>query len=219
MVPRKKGKRIININHENSNPEETVDDTKVEEEGIHEVPSALERALDVAEEVEKDVLKLEILQLQEKVGLLEEELNRERAKLQNVRRRADEDMQEAKKYGAYDFAFDLLNILDCLEMGMNCDIEASPEALKPYIEGVEYTIQELNKTLNKNGIEEIATDIPYDPNLHQVFECVDDNEYEPGTILEVKRKGYKFHDRVLRTALVVIAGAPSECPAEDENSG
>ena len=216
MVPRKKGKRIININHENSNSEEVVDDTKVEDEEIHQVPSAFERALDVAEEAEKDVLKLEIEQLREKAGLLEEELNRERAKLQNIRRRADEDMQDAKKYGAYDFAFDLLNILDCLEMGINCNIDAPPEALKPYIEGVEYTIQELNKVLNKNGIEEIATDIPYDPDLHQVFECVDDSEYDPGTILDVKRKGYQFHDRVLRTALVVIAGSPTESPEGNE---
>jgi molecular chaperone GrpE len=84
--------------------------------------------------------------------------------------------------------------------------------LQPFIKGVEITYQELTSVLRRNGIEEIPTDILYDPDLHQVFECIENSGYEPGTILDVKRKGYKYRDRVLRTALVSIAGSVSECP-------
>lgn len=218
MVPKKKGKRIININHEGNGPEEPDDGLEFENDGP-ELPSALNRAMDKAGEAENEILKQKIVELEEKTATIEEELNRERAKLQNIRRRADEDIRESRKYGAYDLAFDLLNILDCLEMGMNCNIDAPPEALKPYIEGVDYTVQELMRVLRKNGIEEIATDIPYDPELHQVFECIEEGDSPPGTILKVNRKGYKYHDRVLRTALVVIAGAGQECPVENGEDG
>jgi molecular chaperone GrpE len=217
MVPKKKGKRVIKINQDNLQPERQAEGTNNDVDNESKVPTALERALNHAVEAERDVLKHNVEELEGRVGELEEELNRERAKLQNVRRRADEEMQEVRKYGAYDLAFDLLNILDCLELGMNCNVEAPPEVLKPYIEGVDYTIQELMRVLRKNGIEEIPTDISYDPNLHQVFECIEDSTEEPGTIIDVKRKGYKLHDRVLRTALVSIAGMPNERPAEDDN--
>ena len=215
MVPDKKDKRLIRINSGDISPGENSERGHTPaEEG--EIPSALERALGNAEIAENKVLKRKIEELEGKVASLEEELNRERAKVQNIRRRADEDISEARKYGAYDLAFDLLNILDCLEMGMNCHIEVPPEVLKPYIEGVDYTVQELLRALRRNGIEEVPTDIPYDPNLHQVFECIENSGHEPGTILEVKRKGYIYRDRVLRTALVSIAGSQSECPGEHE---
>jgi len=219
MVPNKKDKHIININHgDTSHGEDAEAAGRASAEG-REVPSALERALGNAEVAENKVLKRKIEELEGQAASLEEELNKERAKVQNIRRRADEDIQEARKYGAYDLAFDLLNILDCLEMGMNCNIEAPPEALQPFIKGVEITYQELTSVLRRNGIEEIPTDIPYDPNLHQVFECIDDSGYEPGTILDVKRKGYIYRDRVLRTALVSIAGSQTECPEEDKTGG
>ncbi len=176
-----------------------------------EMPSAFSRAMHKAEQAESEILKQRIETLEERITELEDELGRERAKVQNIRRRSDEDIREARKYGAYDLAFDLLNVLDCLEMGLNCGVDVPPEALKPYIEGVDYTIQELHRVLKKNGIEEIPTDIPYDPDLHQVFECVEESDEPPGTILRVNRKGYTYHDRVLRNALVVIAGGNREC--------
>ena len=213
MVP-KKGKRVIRINHPRSGAEDEVNEQEAGDIEDHEVPSAFSRAMDKAEEAERDVLRRMIDELKGKLDGLEEELSRERAKLQNVRRRSDEDIRDMRKYGAYDLAFDLLNVLDCFEMGLNCNIDAPPEALKPYLEGVEYTVQELHRVLKKNGVEVIPTDIPCDPDLHKVFECVEDNDREAGTIIEVKRKGYKMYDRVLRTALVVIAGSPSECPTD-----
>ena len=215
MVPDKKGKRSIPISDNDSKHERDFDYPESGDGIQGEIPSALSRALGKADEVEKDSLKAQVRELSSRITEFEDELNRERAKVQNIRRRTDEELQEARKYGAYDFAFDLLNIIDCLEMGMNCSVDAAPEVLKPFIEGVDYTVQELMNVLRKNGIEEIPTDIPYDPDFHQVFECIENSGEKPGTILKVNRRGYKYRDRVLRNALVVIAGGSSECQDED----
>jgi molecular chaperone GrpE len=222
MVPRKKSKRIIKITNGDARTENHAD--KLEQapgEGA-EVPSALQRALEQADEAERDVLMRRIEELEEEKASMEDELVRERAKLQNTRRRADEEKAEALKYASYDLAFDLLKVLDCFEMGVNCSVDVPPEVLKPYIEGVEYTIAEMTSTLKRHGIEEIPTDIPYDPELHQVFECVEDEGKKHGTIIDVKRKGYRLHDRVLRTALVTIAGPANGYPSgkgDDEAEG
>lgn len=216
MVPGKKRKRRMQINHGDPKPDELVEGNNNDEDRGREIPSALDRALGKADEALKDILKQKVEELELKGEELEKELTIERAKVQNIRRRADEEKAEALKYANYDLAFDLLNVLDCFEMGANCDVDVAPEVLKPYIQGVEYTIEEMNRVLAKHGITEIPTDIPFDPEQHKVFECVEDEEKNDGTILHVKRKGYKLHDRVLRNALVTIAGTLNGCSTVGE---
>ncbi len=216
MVPGKKRKRRIQINNNEPKPDELVDEITVDDDRETEIPSAIDRALGKADKALKDVLKQRVEELELEREELEKELSMGRAKVQNIRRRADEEKAEALKYANYDLAFDLLNILDCFEMGADCNVDVAPELLKPYIQGVEYTIQEMNRVLAKHGITEIPTDIPFDPELHKVFECVETEGINEGTILDVKRKGYKLHDRVLRNALVTIVGIPNEFPAEGE---
>ena len=119
MVPGKKGKRIkINNLDSEANPPE--DENAALDAVEHNVPSAWQRALEQAEEAEKDILKKRNEELEREKAELQDELSRERAKLQNLRRRADEERSEAHMYGSYDLAFDLLNIMDCFEMGLSC---------------------------------------------------------------------------------------------------
>jgi molecular chaperone GrpE len=201
MVHMNKGKKIIRTKTDETEPE---------------LPSALDRGLEHAAEVEKDILLKRVGELEAEIGSLKDELMREQAKFQNLRRRGDEEKAEIRKFGTFDLAFDLLNVLDCFEMGLECSTEGVEEALKPYVQGVQFTIEEMNKVLGRLGIKEIPTDIPYDPELHQVFECVEVRGREDGEIIEVKRKGYMIHDRVLRNALVSVAGSPDECAANEE---
>lgn len=183
----------------------------------NEIPSAIDRAMDKANEALKDVLKKKVEELEIERSELETELSKERAKVQNIRRRADEDKSEALKYANYDMAFDLLNVLDCFEMGADCDVDVAPDILKPYIQGVEYTIQEMTSVLAKYGIKAIPTDIPFDPEIHTAFECIEAEGVSRGTIVDVKRKGYMLHERVLRNALVTVAGSIDECPTGSDD--
>ena len=187
------------------------------DENGDEIPSAMDRAMGKADEALKDVLKKKVEELEMEKSELETELSKERAKVQNIRRRADEDKSEALRYANYDMAFDLLNVLDCFEMGVDCDVDVAPDILKPYIQGVEYTIQEMTSVLAKYGIREIPTDIHFDPELHTAFECIEAEGISRGTIVDVKRKGYMLHERVLRNALVTVAGSIDVCPTGNDD--
>ncbi len=187
------------------------------DENGDEIPSAMDRAMGKADEALKDVLKKKVEELELNKAELETELSKERAKVQNIRRRADEDKSEALRYANYDMAFDLLNVLDCFEMGAECDVDVAPDILKPYIQGVEYTIQEMASVLAKYGIREIPTDIPFDPEIHTAFECIEAVGISRGTIVDVKRKGYMLHERVLRNALVTVAGSIDVCPTGSDD--
>jgi len=187
------------------------------DENGDEIPSAMDRAMGVGDKALKDVLKKKVDELEMENSELEAELAKERAKVQNIRRRADEDKSEALRYANYDIAFDLLNVLDCFEMGTKCDVDVAPDILKPYIQGVEYTIQEMTSVLAKYGIREIPTDIHFDPELHTAFECIEAEGISSGTIVDVKRKGYMLHERVLRNALVTVAGSIDERPTDSDD--
>ena len=182
-----------------------------------EIPSAMDRAMGIGDKALKNVLKKKVEELEMKNSELATELAKERAKVQNIRRRADEDKSEALRYANYDIAFDLLNVLDCFEMGAKCDVDVAPDILKPYVQGVEYTIQEMTSVLAKYGITEIPTDIPFDPELHTAFECVEAEGISRGMIVDVKRKGYLLHERVLRNALVTVAGSIDERPTDSDD--
>ncbi len=213
MKDRNRGKKIIKIN--NPGAEDPLDRADIEDR----IPSAFERGMQHAEDVDNEILRETVGKLEEEITSLTDELARERAKFQNLRRRTDEEKAEIRKFATYDLAFDLLNVLDCFGLGLECSVEGVDEALKPYIQGVQYTIDEMNKVLARHGILEIPTDIPYDPNLHQVFECVETDGCDEGEIIDVKRKGYMLHDRVLRTALVSVAGTPGACGGDEVRGG
>ncbi len=134
-----------------------------------------------------------------------------RAETQNVRRRMEKDIQDARNYAATGFARDILSVGDNLARAL----EAIPaeqredEKLKGFIAGIEATQRELEKVLNKNGITRIAAKgMPLDPNQHQAMMEVPTDEVEPGIIVQEMQAGYMIKDRLLRPAMVGVAKKP-----------
>jgi molecular chaperone GrpE len=143
-----------------------------------------------------------ITALEEQIGLLKDQLIRAHAEMENVRRRAAEDVSKAHKFSIERFANELLPVQESLEKALS-DNTGDLSTLR---EGVELTQKQLTNALEKSGV--LAIDPKgekFDPHYHQAISMVPAADAEPNTVIEVLQKGYKIADRVLRPALVIVA--------------
>ena len=152
----------------------------------------------IVSEVELDP----VAALEEQVGQLKDQLLRNHAEMENVRRRAAEDVSKAHKFSIERFANELLPVQESLEKAL-ADNTADVATLR---EGVELTQKQLTNALEKNGV--LAIDPKgekFDPHYHQAISMIPVPDQTPNTVIEVLQKGYKIADRVLRPALVIVA--------------
>ena len=130
------------------------------------------------------------------------------AETQNVRRRLEQEKQNAAAYAATAFARDMLSVKDNLDRALAAipeDLRAD-EKMKPFVTGIEATGRELDTVFQRNGITRIeAVGQPLDPNRHQAMVEIPNDEAEPGTIVQEMQAGYMIKDRLLRPALVGVA--------------
>jgi molecular chaperone GrpE len=132
-----------------------------------------------------------------------DEFLRSRAETENVRRRGQEDVAKAHRFGIEGFASALLSVKDSLDAALTVE-NASVESLK---EGVEITARQLDSVFEKFGLKVIDPQgEKFDPHRHQAISQVPSGQ-EPNTVVNVLQKGYLLNDRVLRPALVTVAQA------------
>ncbi len=154
-----------------------------------------------------------VAELQEEVAKLKEDVLRAQAETQNIRRRAEVDVEKAHKFSTEQFARELWDVVDNLERA----IAASPDdpVVKPLLEGVEMTQKSLMNTFAKFKVEVVDPEgHPFDPDLHQAISMVDAPDAEPNTVLNVVQKGYTNHGRLLRPAMVVVSKAAPKVDAQ-----
>ena len=134
-----------------------------------------------------------------------------KAEVQNVRRRLEKDIQDARQYAATGFARDILSVADNLARALD---HVPPEMreddkLKGFLAGIEATQRELDKVFGLHGISRIAAQgLPLDPHQHQAMLEVPSDEAEPGTVVQEMQAGYMIKDRLLRPAMVAVAKKP-----------
>jgi molecular chaperone GrpE len=134
-----------------------------------------------------------------------------RAEVQNVRRRLEKDVQDARTYAATGFARDILSVADNLARALDHVPEEMREddKLKGFLAGIEATQRELDKVFTQHGITRIAaTGLPLDPNQHQAMLEIPTADAEPGTVVQEMQSGYMIKDRLLRPAMVAVAKKP-----------
>lgn len=152
-----------------------------------------------------DAIQAEIESLNGQLNEAREQVLRAHAEAQNARRRAEQEIEKALKFGQEKLANDLLPVVDNLERALD-SMDAGNETLKPLIEGVQLTLKSLVDTLGKHKIEAInPLGEPFDPQLHQAMTMVDSPDAEPNSVINVFQKGYTLHGRLLRPAMVVVA--------------
>ena len=144
----------------------------------------------------------ELAALQAKSAELADQFLRAKAEAENARRRAEEEISKARKFGIESFADSMLPVADSLDAALQVK-EATPEQLR---EGVEATLRQLVAALERNKVLTIApaAGTKFDPHQHQAISMVPADQ-EPNTVVGVLQKGYSIADRVLRPALVTVA--------------
>lgn len=133
-----------------------------------------------------------------------EEWLRAKADTENVRRRGQEDVSKAHRFGLEGFAAELLAVKDSLDAALAVE-NTSVESMK---QGVQLTARQLDSAFEKFAIKVISPEgEKFDPHRHQAISLVESDQ-EPGSVVTVLQKGFLIHDRVLRPALVMVAKAP-----------
>ncbi len=136
---------------------------------------------------------------------------RERADLENYRKRVQREKDDLLKYGNESLLLEILPVIDNMERALN---HASEDSISGVIEGVELTLSMLRSALKKFGVSPIdAAGKMFDPAYHQAMAQVESEEHAPNTIVEEFQKGYMLNDRLLRASLVAVAGAPKKVDA------
>jgi len=134
-----------------------------------------------------------------------EALLRTRAELENLRKRAERDVENAHKYALERFVGDLLPVKDSLELGLAAASEANPEPAKVR-EGLELTLKMLSNVFEKYGVSEVnPLGEKFDPERHQAMSVQDASGVQPGTVTLVVQKGYLLNQRLVRPAMVMVA--------------
>ena len=147
---------------------------------------------------------------EDKIKELEEKMTRTLAEMENQRRRFEKEKDDAFEYGGFSFARESLNLIDNFDRAKqsleNDEKIKGSDALKKTLEHLDIVKKDLISIFKKNSIEEIvAVDKKLDPNLHQAMMEVEDNNKEPGTIVQEIQKGFKMKDRLLRPSLVAVS--------------
>ena len=182
---------------------ELVDDDSIGNDPPNKVVDSEESSEKSEEEIAVDSLsKLEV-QLEE----MRDQVLRHQAEVQNVKRRAEQDVEKARKYALERFCNELLPIVDSLEMAI---LSASPdqEDSESILKGVKLTLKMFVDTLAKFNLEQIDPEgEPFDPKSHQAVSMVENNEVEPNTVISVMQRGYVLSGRLIRPAMVVVSKA------------
>ena len=137
----------------------------------------------------------------------EQELNlRARAEIDNMRRRAEQDVEKAHKFALEKFAKDILNTIDNLERALATPANLEDETIKALFGGVELTLKELLATVARFGVEPVgAVGEVFNPDLHQAISMQPSEGFETNQITAVLQKGYLLNGRVIRPAMVMVA--------------
>jgi len=200
-----------NINQE-FKTEDTSEDTNTLEEQKKDVLSEPK-----VEEEEKEI------SLEDKINELEDKLARAFAEMENQRRRFEKEKDEAFDYGGFTFAKEALNLIDNLARSKltleSDDSLKKTEALKKTLEHLDIIDKDLISIFTKNNIRPIdCLNKKLDPNLHQAMMEIEDDQKEPGTIIQEVQKGFMIKDRLLRPSLVGVSKKIEKKDQKDEEN-
>ena len=182
-----------------------------EEETNAEVPIEEEEAgrIEESEKPESDELNpaKEIERLLAEVESLRDQALRAEAEMQNVRRRAERDVENAHKFGLERLVQHILPVVDSLEKAL----EAKTSEDDPVIEGVKLTFKLLQDLLTKESIQVVdPLGEPFDPNLHEAMSIVENPDMESNSVFAVVQKGYTLNERLVRPAMVMVTKMPDD---------
>lgn len=174
-----------------------------------EMEQAKNRSAETAEVVDprdERIAQLEA-QLSESLGGVRDAQLRAQAEIENIRRRAEQDVEKAHKFALEKFANELLPVIDNLERALEVADKTNPE-LAAMIEGIDLTMKSLLDAVRKFGVQVVGdTNVPFNPDVHQAMSMMESEEVAPNHVMMVMQRGYTLNGRLLRPAMVAVAKA------------
>ena len=158
-------------------------------------------------EAEAVAVENEFNLLQEELTALKDKYARVHADFENIKKRLEREKYTAVEYANEKFAKDMIPVMDSLQMAFasaNSDAEVT-ELFAKLKEGIELTLKQFTTALEKHGVTMVSHDEPFDPNIHNAIQSVDSDTVESGQIVQTFQTGYKYKERPLREAMVVVA--------------
>ncbi|MEK9891617.1 MAG: nucleotide exchange factor GrpE [Pseudomonadales bacterium] len=135
---------------------------------------------------------------------------RAEAEMQNLRRRAERDVQNAHKYGIERLLQNLLPVLDSLEKAVEVSEAAASDDDDPQLEGIRLCSKLFVDVLTREGVEALdPLGEPFDPNLHEALSMIENPDLEPNSVMTVIQKGYRLNERLVRPAKVMVSKSAS----------
>ena len=189
---------------------ETEDDSDLQESSAEEKDVEEQADFTLEEVLEK------LAEEKEGAARARDDLLRVQAEMQNMRRRTEQDIEKAHKYGQEKFSTELLTVMDNLERALAAASDYEDETVKAIYEGVDLTLKSFTDCFNRFHIGSVdPMGEPFDPQLHQAVTILENSDVEPNTVIEVMQKGYTLHGRVIRPAMVVVSKEPE---SENKNN-
>ena len=172
---------------------------------VEDLVEGVEDSAGVAENPEAEVLSARVEELEQTLAETKDQALRTAAEAQNVRRRAEQDAEKARKFALEKFVKELLPVVDSLEKALE---SMGDEASEVHREGVSMTLKMQHDVLAKFGVEVVDPHgEPFDPQYHEAMAMVPNPDMEPNTVMEVMQKGYLLNGRLVRPAMVVVSQA------------
>lgn len=170
-------------------------------------PDEAQPAIGESQQLDVGKLQQALAEAQQLAGTHKDQFLRTAAELENVRKRAQRDVENASRYGLEKFAVELLPVLDSLQGAVS---NASRADAKSLVEGQEATLKLLVKAFERLNIRQIdPTGEPFDPARHEAVMAQDSTTAEPNAVLQVVQPGFELGGRLLRPARVIVARAPA----------
>ena len=158
-------------------------------------------------EADAEAVDNELDLLQEELSDLKDKYARVHADFDNIKKRLEREKYTAVEYSNEKFAKDMIPVMDALQMALTSseNVTDPQEHLSKLKEGIELTIKQFKTSLEKHGVTMVSHDEPFDPNIHNAVQSVDSEDVESGEIVQTFQTGYKYKNRPLREAMVIVA--------------
>lgn len=204
------------MNEDNIKEETILDEEKTDDAQSNETNESAEDSNENNSDSPENIIE----KLNEEIQDLKDQRLRAAAELENFRKRAEKDQADALKYGVSNFAKEIINIKDNVERAQSSISEdvRSNDAVKSIVEGLDMIAQSAVATFEKIGIKKIESlNKKFDHNLHQAMMEIENDEVEPGTIVQELISGYTLHDRLLRPAMVGVSKKTQQNQQSDDS--
>ncbi len=210
------GKQTQKDKAELANADKDQEEIKTEEDSDLQESSAEEKGVEEQADFTLEEVLEKLAEEKEGAARARDDLLRVQAEMQNLRRRTEQDIEKAHKYGQEKFSTELLTVMDNLERALAAASDYEDETVKAIYEGVDLTLKSFTDCFNRFHIGSVdPMGEPFNPQLHQAVTILENPDVEPNTVIEVMQKGYTLHGRVIRPAMVVVSKEPE---SENKNN-